>query len=305
MSLFNKKKKNNTRNYNSVDNSKVRKNNYYRSPVGSSNNLKATPNEKENPSRFKIKYSLSTFINFLIILCGLSLAVFATTLNNNPIIEVSSSENLTYDINEYENASKDILNSNIFNRSKILFQQDDFETKLKDEFPEINTVNANVPIGGRSLAVFLSLAEPFANVSSGQQKVIINSEGVLVKTNIDTNDNNLLNVRFTIPQENFEQGSRVLTTTEVNLLKILNDEMTNLKFKDGSNAEIQEVLFNVADGQLEAKLKQKPFFIKLSSFNEGDIQVGGAVATLKQLDREDSLPLEYIDARVPGRVFVK
>jgi hypothetical protein len=80
--------------------------------------------------------------------------------------------------------------------------------------------------------------------------------------------------------------------------------MKSLVFKDNKPASIQEVLFNVADGQFEAKLVNQPFIIKLSSFNDTDVQVGGAKATLKQLDKEGSLPQKYIDVRVPGRAFV-
>jgi hypothetical protein len=80
--------------------------------------------------------------------------------------------------------------------------------------------------------------------------------------------------------------------------------MSDLTFSDGTTAKIDNILFNVADGQLEAKLLNKNFYIKLSSFSDSDIQVGGAKATLRQLDRENRLPSQYIDVRVPGRAFV-
>lgn len=81
--------------------------------------------------------------------------------------------------------------------------------------------------------------------------------------------------------------------------------MGSLQFTDKSTGRIKEVLFNVADGQMEAQLQDKQFYVKLSTFTtDGDQQVGGAVATLKQLDREQSLPSKYIDVRVPGRVFI-
>ena len=292
------------RNFKKVDTVNLQKNNYYRSTK--STNSAASFKDKETNKDVKKRFGISSFINILLIVGAMCLVVFATTLNNSPIVEVTSNKNIVFDVNEYEEESKSILDGNLLNKSKILFQQNDFATKLKDKFPEINTVEANVPLGGRSLAVFLSLSEPFARVYSGEQTGIINSEGILVKTNInDDSANELLGVRFTQPQENFQQGSRILTTLEVDLLRTLNQEMTSLVFKNGSTASIEEVLFNVADGQIEAKLEEKTFFIKLSSFNDGDVQVGGAKATLKQLDDEDSLPTEYIDVRVPGRAFVK
>lgn len=299
---FFKQKNKQKRNYKSVDNIALQKNNYYRSQVKTNTRTKNNLTEKENNST-KRKLTVSSLINILLVIGAFLLAIFATTMNTSPIVEVSGDENISYDIREYERVSGDILSSSLFNRSKILFQQEDFETKLRDYFPEISTVTANVPLGGRSLAVFVSLSKPFAQVYNGENSGIINSEGVLIKTDV-SEDNDLLKVRFAQPQENFELRSRVLTRSEVGLLNSLDKEMESLVFKDGKTAEIKEVLFNVAEGQFEASVNDMPFIIKLSSFNDGDVQVGGAKATLKQLDDENSLPTRYIDIRVPGRAFV-
>jgi hypothetical protein len=232
------------------------------------------------------------------------LVVFATTLTTTPVIELRKTDAQYYESAVYRKAAEEAIKSNFLNRSKLLFQNVSFEQKLKEQFPEISQVRPVMPLGGRNLSVVITVSDPFAAVFSGSDTGIVNADGVLVVKNSQSVPDDLTKLRFTDPQSNFEVGSRILTSSEVELLKLLQTEMSTLVFKDSTSANISEVLFNVADGQIEAKLQDKSFFIKLSSFNSAEIQVGGAKATLKQLDREDKLPTQYIDVRVPGRAFV-
>jgi hypothetical protein len=276
-------------------------NNYYRSPKSTT---KPAASENQNKTAKKEKLSLTKIINIFLIIGGAGLVVFATTLTTNPVIELKKSNAQYYEANVYQEAAIEAIKSNILNRSKLLFQETSFEEKLKEQFPEISQAKPVIPLGGRNLTVIISVSDPFAYVSSGTDTGIINSEGVLVVKNSKEVLANLLNLKFTEPQSNFTVGSRILTTSEVNMLLMLRAEMKSLTFQDNKSAEIKDVLFDVAKGQLEAKLINKPFFIKLTTFNEAEQQVGGAKATIKQLDKENSLPTQYIDVRVPGRAFV-
>jgi len=276
-------------------------NNYYRSPRV---NARTVNTEDQNKKQDKKRLSISTVINIVLVGGAVSLVVFATTLTTNPIVDLRKNNASYYDASIYQKAAEDITNGNVLYRSKLLFPEISFEQALKNKFPEIAQARPVVPLGGRNLLVVITVSEPFAYVSSGSDTGIINSEGVLVVKNSQSVPEDLLKLRFTVPQSNFDIGSRILTSSEVELLKLLESEMNTLEFIDKSNASVRDVLFNVADGQLEARLKSKPFFVKLSSFSEGSPQVGGAKATLRQLDRESKLPTQYIDVRVPGRAFV-
>jgi hypothetical protein len=299
---FRKNKKNNQRNPDlKKSENRLPVNNYYRSPRTPA---KATVIEKENDEKSKKFPSLSKIINFFIIGGVVCLVVFATTLNTSPVVELRKNNAKYYESQIYEQKAQEIIKSNFLNRSKLLFQQTSFENQLKVAFPEISNVTPVMPLGGRSLTVIISVSEPFAYVSSGENTGIMNGEGVLVVKNGQSLPQDLIKLRFTEPQSNFEVGSRILTGSEVELISLLDSEMSDLTFKDGSIAEIDNILFNVADGQLEARLKNKNFYIKLSTFSDSEIQVGGAKATLRQLDKEDKLPSQYIDVRVPGRALV-
>jgi hypothetical protein len=274
--------------------------NYYR-PAPVQPKLSKTENENEKSRGL----SFSRVVNYLIAIGAVGLVVFATTLSTNPTVELRKDNAKYYEAAVYEAAASDAAKSSIFNRSKLFFQDTAFIRDMKTKFPEISTVKPIMPLGGRDMSVIITVSEPFAYVTSGIDTGVLNSDGVLVVKNGQSVPGNLINLRFTEPQSNFAVGSRIMTESELNLLTMLVQEMKTLQFSDSKNGSIKQVLFNVADGQMEAQLQDKPFFIKLSTFTtDGDQQVGGAVATLKQLDRENILPTKYIDVRVPGRAFV-
>lgn len=276
-------------------------NNYYRSTKAKPS---ATVTDKKSDNNKKKNISVSKIINFLLIGGAVGLVVFATTLTTTPVVELKKNNAEYYESAVYEKAAQEILKSNVFYRSKILFPNVSFENKLKERFPEISRATPVVPLGGRNLSIIVTVSEPFAYVSSGSDTGIVNNEGVLVVKNANSVPDDLFKLRFTEPQSNFDIGSRILTTSEVDLLTLLQNEMNSLAFNDGTTAKIKDALFNVSQGQIEATIVSKQFFIKLSSFNAADVQVGGAKATLRQLDREATLPTKYIDVRVPGRAFV-
>lgn len=274
--------------------------NYYR-PAPVQPKLTSTQDNSE-----KIRgLSFTRLVNYMIGIGAVGLVVFATTLSSTPTVELRKDNAKYYEASVYAEAAKEAMKSSILNKSKLFFQDAAFTRDLKNRFPEINSIKPIMPLGGRDLSVIITVSEPFAYVVSGTDNGILNGDGVLVVKNAQSVPDNLIKLRFTESQSNFSVGSRILTESELNLLTSIVGEMGSLQFTDKSTGRIKEVLFNVADGQMEAQLQDKQFYVKLSTFTtDGDQQVGGAVATLKQLDREQSLPSKYIDVRVPGRVFI-
>ncbi len=274
--------------------------NYYR-PAPAQPKLTSSQEAAEKRRGF----SFARAINYLIVGGAVGLVVFATTLSSTPTVELRKDKAKYYEASVYAEAAREAMKSSLLNRSKLFFQETAFTRDLKNRFPEISTVKPIMPLGGRDLSIIITVSEPFAYVTSGTENGILNSDGVLVAKSAQSVPDNLIKLRFTEAQSNFSVGSRILTESELELLTSIVREMNSLQFVDKSTGRIKEVLFNVADGQMEAQLQDKPFYVKLSTFTtDGDQQVGGALATLKQLDREQGLPTKYIDVRVPGRAFV-
>lgn len=272
---------------------------YYR-PQNKPVNSVSTESKLDTKKR---KFTISTVINYLLAAVIVGLLLFSTTLSADVDIRVAASDFSYRNKAEYAVVAEEILASSITNRSKLLFRSKNFEQQMIDRFPEVRLIDAILPIAGRSLTVSIRVADPLAKVSSGGQNGVLDSSGVLVSTGND-NSASLLSLRFTSPQTNFSEGSRLITTDEVYLLQLINNELPQIELKGIEALKINEVLFNVAQGQLEVKVTGVDFFLKLSSYGDPDEQVGAVKATLRQLDREGALPKKYLDVRVPGRAFV-
>ncbi len=320
--IFNNKKKPNTtkrRENISSNGRRAATTNYYRPKQ----TLKATPTNKKHTnqsSSFEPVYkrflgidSISRLINGILLVSAVLIMLFSTTLSTDPAIQLKKNSYTYRDKQEYDQYGEELLASSLFNQSKFLFSSSTFEQKMTEKFPEISDISAVVPIGGRALSVTLRISEPVAITSSGSETGILDDSGVLVSKNI-SNSQDLPRLRFATPVASFTEGSRLLTTDEIGLLRKLEAELLDKPLVGNKNLLIQEVLFNVTQGQIEISFYSKdqgsatksvvPFIAKLSTYTDNLEQVGSLIATLKQLDETGQLPTKYIDVRVPGRVFV-
>ncbi|MFT4532183.1 MAG: hypothetical protein ACI9T8_000194 [Candidatus Saccharimonadales bacterium] len=294
--LFSKKKP--TRTARKLQGRAVSTSSYYRPK-----NVAAKPTKiVKNSSGSKRKISLHKTLNALIAISVVVLLFSATTMSASPDIQFRRNGYAYRDISEYESAAADIMNSSLFNQSKVFFRSFRFEAEMKDRFPEISFIDAVVPIGGRDLTVSLTVSEPLAFVSNGLSTGVINNSGVLVIDNVSASG--LLNIRFASPQTNFNSGSRLFTRDEISMLQLIMTEIPDVKQLSGIELVIDELLFNVSDGQIEIGFANAAYHVKLSTFTNAQEQVGALKATIEHLDEQGETPSKYVDVRVPGRTFV-
>jgi hypothetical protein len=304
MSAFFKKKVKPIRSANLGSGRLASNNSYYRpartNPAQSIKVDKITSDAQSSRKRL----SLSQVVNFVIIACFVGLFFFASTLSSTPDINITKDSFMYRSVPEYQKKASEMLSNNPLSASKLLFKSGNFEEKMRNEFPEINQIQAIIPLGGRDLSVAMHLSAPLATVYSGDKSGVLDNSGVLVTDKIP-DQQDLLKVRFATPQDNFQVGSRLLTSREVEQLNLLSSELSSLALgAEKKPLQISEALFNINDGQIEVKLKDKPYYLKLSTYAEAREQVGAIKSILQRLDKEGTAPVRYIDARVPGRVFV-
>jgi len=178
---------------------------------------------------------------------------------------------------------------------------------MQEEFPEIKHIDAILPLAGRDLTVSISVSSPFAIIQNGQNKMIMDGKGVIVdKYTTVPGSIHLLTISMAQELSSLKLGSRVMTKEEVGLLQLLNSEVSTITLsgKD-SSLNIESILLDVSNREAVVELVDTGFYIKLSTYSSKEEQVGSLKATLLKLDREASLPSNYIDVRVPGRVFIK
>ncbi len=305
MKIFKKNKKNDrysagVRDPGNLSKPKVKPSQYYRpvkkQEISTKNNL---INRKTRSINF------SKIINVIIVIGFISLFGYSSTLTTNPAVQVMET-NITYrSENDYKSGIKSVLDSRLLNKSKLLVDAKKVEDEIGKMYPEIEEVALIVPIGGRNPKVVLKPSVAVATIKENNNGSVITNSGILVKDLGSSPVDNLISVvLLNLDLTNFENGSRILTTGEVDLVKLISLELKDLQV-NGKVLVPSELIIDFASGGVELSFVDYKFSAKLSSRSDIREEIGSLKATLRQLSDSSILPVEYIDVRVPGRVFVK
>lgn len=291
---------------------KVSVNSYYRSQGSrerehSSMSSRSAQQKDTGKSIFQHRFKVSRIVNAFIFVGIVGLGLYATTLTTSPTVQITEDSFRYRSSQEYQEFAMELMDDSITRRSKLLFRSRSFENEMIRRYPEIERVNAVLPIAGRDLAVIIKTSTPLVRAYSGTSRGILDSNGVLATNSLTSpSTQELLTLRFTVPQEGFQKGARILTSSEVELLRTLQSELDSLQLSDSGveSPQLQELLFNVRDGQVEVRFRDLDFYVKISVYEDSREQVGALIATLRYLDKNNALPEKYVDVRVSGRAFV-
>lgn len=290
---------------------KVAANRYYRSNQGSvlaprdagRSKENFDQNSRYNPDR---KVKLTNAFNFSIIVILLILVMSATTLSSNVQVKSETTTFQYRSTDEYSKKATELLNNNMARRSKLFFRSERYEEEFRAAFPELDSIAAILPLGGRDLTLKIKPDPPIATVagSSGESLAVTNT-GVIARAQTSLQGSDLPTLAFVDGLGSSESGILVLNSSEVELIELSNSEFKNLDLTQAKIEKISRIEFSVARGELTMYFEGVSFYVKLTSYGEVREQVGAVIAALKQLGSEGALPAEYIDGRVSGRVFVK
>jgi len=199
---------------------------------------------------------------------------------------------------EYSSGANQALRSNFLQRSKFLFQSNDYQGAISDLFPEVAEVRSIVPVGGRTLNAHFVIKEPLAYVDAGNTRGIIDRQGVLVS--LEDIDNTSLRVPLRMTSFDAERpiGSALLTVDEASLLQLIRDELKMIDHK------VSAFDFDVESSRLTVRFDGKPYTARITTQSEHRQQVGTLKVALQALEGAEA-PKEYVDVRVLGRVFVR
>ncbi len=280
--------------------------NYYRGRISSQSRQKPSKVSlkpvkesfgKDKKSKLVIMRNHIFSLSIVIIILGL-LSVNAT-IGSAVFIELPR-DNIYRSTDEYIQSANKILNDNWSFRTKLTFQSEEYEQKLKDEFPEIASVSAVLPIAGRELQLSMTLQKPIARlVVGGGRELVLTDAGRVVESNLSGNYP-ILSLQE--PHE-LENGSQLLTSIESELLTLISQEF------DGSSElrpKVKSTLYDIRRRELQVRFNDLAYYAKFTAEAEAGEQVGSLVATIADIvqSRIDK-PKKYVDVRVAGRVFIK
>lgn len=236
---------------------------------------------------------------------ALALLVSSLQVSMTPRIKILNDDHV-YRVHSdaaYEAGISRALRSSWTNTNKITINTTKVSADLRAEFPEIADVSIALPVLGQRPVVYLQLTRPSLVLvtSSGSAFVLDETGRVLAPAaQVDNLDS------FKLPTITDQSG--------------LAPKTGHLVLSRSSVTFISEVVYQLqkaglpyttltlppSSQELDVGLAGKPYLVKFNTHTDtARQQVGGYLAVQASLDKQGKTPAQYIDARLPGRVYYK
>lgn len=239
------------------------------------------------------------FLTILILLAISGLLLVNITIGKAVFIDAPA-DNPYRDSEIYVQAAQDILNENVSFMTKVTFQSEDYEQRFIERFPEVSSLSAVVPIAGRELQLSMKMQEPVAVLMADNNEYYVTQSGQIVETPKANTEYPIISLQ---EPPRITNGGQLLTSSEAELINLLSREF------DGSSSvrpKLASILYDIRKREMQVRFRDVPYYAKVTSEAEAGEQVGALVATIADVgENKIAAPNSYIDARVPGRVFVR
>jgi hypothetical protein len=257
---------------------------------------------KEKPekvSKQRTRSLLSGLPFWILILVAIVCAVKMLTLSTTPkIIVVGGANNASYvqPDSVYAAAAEKLLASSITNRSKLTVNTNGITESLKREFPELVDVSISIPLVSNRPVVYVQPAQPSLVLQSTSGNFAVNDTGFVLASlsAIPSNVPTVVDQSGIAPQP----GKQLLSGDTVSFISTVLYQFT------AAHLTISTFVLPVGNPyELDVHLAGKPYTIRFNLEQDTLTQSGTAIATIQQLGT--TIPKDYIDVRVPGRVYYK
>jgi cell division septal protein FtsQ len=265
---------------------------YYRSettPGQSSPFTHRTP--KTNYSR-----TFVAIIDVLLVVLLFSGLVYSLIVSSSPKVEAIDT---TYHrLNAYQSAT-DKLFSGFKNRNKLSFDQNEISSKLKSQFPEITAVNIELPFFSQQAKVQLLISKPAFLIANDSKAYVISEQGIAVNESaqlpklpklVSVNDQTGFKTRV---------GQQVLSSQQVHFI---NEVILQLQ---AAHVPVSNLTLPPLAQELDLRTTDQLYYVKFYLGGDAQIQAGQLLASRHNFAQANQQPAEYLDVRVPGKIFYK
>lgn len=236
------------------------------------------------------------------VICLINLLRLNTNVSVESLNETGSGY-LLHSKSTYEVAATRLLASSVLNNNKLTVNTAAFERHMKQEFPELTSVEMALPLAGHRPHVYIRIAEPaFILVGSNSQSFIIDETGTALQSAVSVP--NLDSLQLPVIKDEsglvLRQGHTVLSGSSVAFISIVTAQL------EANNVGISRLVLPSAASQLDVYVTGKSYYVKFNLHSDSPSQaVGAYLAASRQLEKEGSSPKEYFDTRIDGRVYYK
>jgi hypothetical protein len=241
-----------------------------------------------------VVWSLAAAGVFVLVLVNISMSV-----SNSQVVIMGTPDEraLMQPRATYEKTTDKLLGASFANRFKPTVDARQFQQDFVQAHPEVADVQLEVPLVGQQPTVRIIPAKPALELISSQQTYTVGTTGFVIAQSAvgglaipRVQDEAALQVRI---------GEQALSSGDVRFIQRLQYQLAK------AGIDVTSYTIPTASRQLHMQQKGKAYTVRFSF--EADVlqQAGGLVATTQKLDTMKTTPSEYIDVRLPGRVYYK
>jgi hypothetical protein len=265
--------------------------NYYRAEPSSS----SSPFKKKTTKRNHRKF-LFGFIDIVLILLLVAGLGYSLLLNSHPKVIVDDQS--FRPLSDYITATDRQLSS-VRNRNKITFDEQAVVSALQGKFPEISSARIERPFFSEQAVVRLTISKPSFQLNSANIGYIVSSSGVVVAKS--TTLPNIKKLMIVDDQSGFNIriGQPALSANATAFINTIIAECRHYKIP------IASLILPATPEELDLRTTDQPYFVKF--YLGGDVldETGQFLAARAQFIKTSKTPSQYLDVRVPGKIFYK
>lgn len=270
----------------------------YRSATRASGNR---PIDRGGSARSDSPPKISVFAKLQYALVAI-LVVFAigylTSLGSVGRIAVEGPEAVPRAEDAYSQAVSRQLSGSLLNKTKLTLNKDKVAAALKNEFPEVKTVEIDTSLFRRQPKVTIQLAKPTLRLVTPGDVYVLDEEGYALfnasEQSVDFDISELPPLHDNSGQE-IRVGKPAVTSDQIKYIKELIGQFAHKKIG------IKQMRLESGGLDLHVELEETNYFVKFTFLADAR-QSSGALAALQG---EGISAAHYIDLRIPDRAYVK
>lgn len=265
-------------------------NTYYRSESKAAD----SPFVKKPPKRPARKFVLG-FLDVLVLAALLVILFYALALKPDPAIEAND---FSYHSKAAYSAAASAQFSRFKNHNKVTFDESAVVKSLQTKFPEITAVQVELPFFSEQPVLRLTIAKPDFVLDSPESSLVVDSAGVAVAPVADVNVKGL-----PVINDNSgyiaKAGSQALSSDSASFINTLIAQCKHAK------VPIASLTLPAAPQELQLRTKDSAYYVKFYLGGNVMQETGQYLAARAHFTQTHQPPAEYLDVRVPGKIFYK
>lgn len=215
-----------------------------------------------------------------------------------PPAKLNSSSSVYRPIGDYQTYINERLKALKY-RNKITFDDAGLLGSLQSRFPEIDSLDSRLPLLGQQPRINLIISEPaFYLVESGR-RYIVDRAGIVVGQKSEFNHMAKLPSINDRSRFKTQTGQSAFSSSGVYFINQLSAQLGKAKL------EVDSIELPARAQQLNLRVVGQAYYVKFYLSGDPLVQIGQYLAARQHFKRSHIQPRQYLDVRVPGKLYYR